>query len=98
LSGYNIKPQNTGTPLMLGTRGDGTGYLVGTIRRVAIFDRVLTEAQTKAIYDARSEADGPAETPVVVPPAASSLTVSSFATHEDLIRAHNALVSKLGLG
>ena len=54
LSGYNIKPQFTSAPVGIGSRGDGTGFLVGTIRRVAFYNRLLTEAEQKKLYDARN--------------------------------------------
>jgi hypothetical protein len=54
LSGYSIKPQLTNAPVGIGSRGDGTGFLVGTIRRVAFYNRLLTEAEQKKLYDARN--------------------------------------------
>jgi hypothetical protein len=67
---YDTVPANTGTPVFIGTRGDNTGFLVGRIRRVAFFNRVLTPAEMKKIYDARNlaEAAAPAPAPVVVTP------------------------------
>jgi hypothetical protein len=49
LSGYDIVPSNTSTPVRIGTRGDDTGFLVGKVRRVAFFDRVLTPRQIRRI-------------------------------------------------
>lgn len=65
LSGYNVNPQNTNTPVFLGSRGDGTGFLVGRLRRVAFFNRRLTDAEMKQIYDARGyvESEAPVEPP-----------------------------------
>lgn len=63
LSGYSIKPQYTDAPLGIGSRGDGTGFLVGTIRRVAIYNRLLTEAEQKKLWDARNLPIGGGTTP-----------------------------------
>ena len=52
LSGYSISPKNTTTPVRLGTRDMSTGYLVGKIRRVAFFNRVLTPAEIARINSA----------------------------------------------
>ncbi|MCI2239946.1 LamG domain-containing protein [Kineococcus sp. TRM81007] len=54
MSGYSIKPGNGGAPVRLGTRDMSTGFLVGRLRRVAFFDRKLTQAELKRIYDARN--------------------------------------------
>lgn len=59
ISSCPIRVQNNGAPLMLGTRGDSTGYLVGTLRRVAFFNRVLNADEIKAIYEARNDQEGP---------------------------------------
>ena len=53
LSGYSIKPQDTASSVFLGTRGDGTGFMIGRIRRAAFFDRILTDAEIKRLYDER---------------------------------------------
>jgi hypothetical protein len=98
LSGYSIVPKNTGSSVFLGTRGDNTGFLVGKIRRVAFYDRVLTAAEIKTIYDARAQADdAPVLTPppVVTPPAVDPLIIPAFASSADTINAHNALVKAL---
>ncbi|WP_432560971.1 LamG-like jellyroll fold domain-containing protein [Kineococcus sp. SYSU DK003] len=58
LSGYSIKPSNTSTPVRLGTRDMSTGFLVGRLRRVAFFNRKLTQAELKKIYDARNLPEG----------------------------------------
>jgi hypothetical protein len=55
LSGYSIVPKNTTTPVRIGSRGDGTGFLVGKIRRVAFFDRVLTAAETSRLATAAKQ-------------------------------------------
>jgi hypothetical protein len=52
LSEYSIKPRNTGTPVRLGTRDLSTGFLVGRLRRVAFFDRVLADPELKKLYRA----------------------------------------------
>jgi hypothetical protein len=49
LSGYSVVPKNTTTPVRIGSRGDNTGFLVGKIRRVAFFNRVLTPAETSRL-------------------------------------------------
>jgi hypothetical protein len=72
LSTYSVNPKHTDAPVFLGSRGDNTGFLVGRLRRVAFFNRRLTEAEMKKIYDARNfveveEAVTPP--PVVTPPA-----------------------------
>lgn len=58
LSGYGVNPVNTNAPVFLGSRGDGTGFLVGRLRRVAFFNRRLTEAEMKSIYEARGLVEG----------------------------------------
>ena len=58
LSDYDVYPQNTGTPVFLGSRGDNTGFLVGRLRRVAFFDRKLTQTEIQSIYNARDYAEG----------------------------------------
>ena len=55
LSGYNITPKNTTTPVRIGSRGDSTGFLVGKIRRVAFFNRVLTPAETAKLTTAAKQ-------------------------------------------
>jgi hypothetical protein len=52
LSGYSIKPRNTGTPVRLGTRDLNTGFLVGRLRRVAFFNRVLADTELQKLYGA----------------------------------------------
>lgn len=52
LSGYSITPRNTGTPVRIGTRDMSTGYLIGKIRRVGFWDRVLTETQVRSLSSA----------------------------------------------
>lgn len=58
LSGYSIIPKRTPAPVGIGTRGDNTGFLVGTIRRVAFFNRALTAAEMKTLADSKSLPDG----------------------------------------
>jgi len=65
LSSYSVNPVNTASPVFLGSRGDGTGFLVGRLRRVAFFNRKLTAAEMKSIYDARALPETEA---VVTPP------------------------------
>ncbi|GAB7190517.1 hypothetical protein NUM3379_12230 [Kineococcus sp. NUM-3379] len=54
MSGYSITPRNAGAPVRLGTRDMTTGFLVGRLRRVAFFNRKLTQAELQRIYDARN--------------------------------------------
>jgi hypothetical protein len=68
LSGYSIKPVNTKTPVRLGTRDMSTGYLIGKLRRVAFFNRKLTAAELKTLWDARALEDGGGSTPSPPPP------------------------------
>jgi hypothetical protein len=91
LSGYSIKPQNTTTPLMLGTRGDNTGFLVGKIRRVAIYNRVLTATELTKIYNARDDVEG------TTPSTPTTPTESPYhaADTTDVVDKHNALVAAL---
>ena len=49
LSDYDVYPKNTNSDVWLGTRGDNTGYLVGRLRRVAFFNRKLTESEIKSL-------------------------------------------------
>ena len=71
LSEYDVYPQNTRTPVFLGSRGDNTGFLVGRLRRVAFFNRRLTEAEIKSLYNARDlpETEPAAAEPEQVAPA-----------------------------
>lgn len=100
LSGYSIKPVNTGTPPCIGSRGDGTGFLVGKIRRVAFFNHVLTPAEIGKIEAARGQAEGsdvePPTPPTPTPdPTPDPLLVPPGATKATLITAHNNLVKAL---
>lgn len=92
LSGYSIKPQNAGAPVRLGTRGDKTGFLIGSIRRVAFFNRVLSPAEITKIHDARGQDEGtaPAPTPAPTPPAEDYQ-----ANLTNLLSKHNALAKVL---
>lgn len=64
LSGYAIRPGNGSAPVRLGTRDLSTGFLVGRLRRVAFFDRTLTQAELARIHAAR---DLPETAPVAAP-------------------------------
>jgi hypothetical protein len=57
LSGYSVTPRNTASDVYLGTRGDGTGFMIGRLRRVAFFNRVLSESKIKKLYDNRAMAE-----------------------------------------
>lgn len=52
MSGYSIVPKNTATPVRIGTRDMSTGYLVGKVRRVAFFNRVLTASEIQRLATA----------------------------------------------
>lgn len=64
LSGYSVVPKNTASSLRIGTRDMSTGYLIGTVRRVAIFNKVLSQAEVTALYAARTLPDASGSTPV----------------------------------
>jgi hypothetical protein len=68
LTAYQTVPANTVSPVGIGSRGDNTGGLVGRIRRVMFFNRLLTEAEQTAIYNARNLPDAAAAP--AAPPAA----------------------------
>lgn len=96
LSGYSIVPQNTGSLAMLGTRGDGTGFLVGKMRRVAFFNRVLTANEVATIYAARAQTD--TTDPPVTPPTTSDpllVDLTGDVTAMETAVAHNATVAAL---
>jgi hypothetical protein len=89
LSGYSIKPQNTTQPVRLGSKDLATGFLVGKLRRVAFWNRVLTDTEIKSIYAARNEADGGASTtpPTTTPDPAPTPTPTPEPTPtEDHVR------------
>lgn len=50
---YNINPGNTTAPFRIGTRNMAS-FHVGSIRRVAVYNRKLTAAEVQAIQDART--------------------------------------------
>jgi hypothetical protein len=58
LSGYNITPRNTTTPVRLGTRDRTTGFLDGRLRRVAFFNSTLSAAQLTSLWTARGRTEG----------------------------------------
>ena len=98
LSDYAIVPKDTASPVMLGTRGDATGSLIGKIRRVAFFDRLLTAAEIYSIYNDRLLPE--VEPVVVAPPPPVVVTppvvvVNEFAATSDIVAKHNALVKVL---
>jgi hypothetical protein len=72
-SQYAVKPQHTNAPLGIGSRGDDTGFLVGRIRRVAFFNRVLTASELKTLYDARNQPETSGSTPPVTPPTVTTV-------------------------
>jgi hypothetical protein len=99
LSGYNVVPKNTTSSLRLGTRDMSTGYLVGTIRRVAIFNKILSQAEITALYAARTLPDTGGSTPPDPPkppdPSTGDVTVGGK-THKldgvDVKRESNQLI------
>lgn len=94
LSGYSIVPKNTGTPTRLGTRDMTTGFLVGKIRRVAFFNRVLSAAEVTTIYNART-LDETSVTPPPPPPPTPDYTQYLTTGTNDVSKKHNALVNVL---
>jgi hypothetical protein len=92
LSGYSIVPKNTTSHAMLGTRGDGTGFLVGNIRRVGFFNRSLSAAEVRTIQDAKGQADGPVTPPDPPTPPATDYHASGAT---DVVAKHNLLVDAL---
>ncbi|NAZ85510.1 LamG domain-containing protein [Kineococcus indalonis] len=111
LSGYSIKPGNGSAPVRLGTRDMTTGFLVGRLRRVAFFDRKLTQAELKRIYDARNLPEsgstttapvapvGPASPPASGTPVVRSGTGSSFPLKGfDVSRTADSLVAYTKVG
>jgi hypothetical protein len=52
LSGYDTVPEDTGSPVVFGSRGDGTGFLKGRLRDVVFFDRALTGDEVAAVSEA----------------------------------------------
>lgn len=97
LSGYKVIPQNTVSKMMLGTRGDGSGFLVGKIRRVAVYNRVLTAAEVAKIYAAKDQPEVEPPPVVIPPPVQDPLLVSleGDVTSMEVAVAHNALVKAL---
>lgn len=95
LSGYSIVPQNTGSHAMLGTRGDGTGYLVGTIRRAGFWNRVLSASEVSTIQAARAQDDGGVTPPPPPPTPTDDFMIPAGATKARIITEHNALVQHL---
>jgi hypothetical protein len=57
LSGYGVVPTNTASEVRIGTRDRCTGWLIGTVRRVGFFNRVLTTADISKMWAARSQPD-----------------------------------------
>ncbi|MBK7865444.1 MAG: LamG domain-containing protein [Archangiaceae bacterium] len=53
LSGYSIRPQNTSSPLRIGTR-DFNSFFQGSVARVAIYSAPLPPARIAAHYAART--------------------------------------------
>jgi hypothetical protein len=99
LSGYKITPQNTASNFMLGTRGDSTGFLVGKIRRVAVFNRVLTASELTKLWDSRDLPENDPVPPPEAPTPSNPLYVdlTGDVTAMEVATAHNALVDALTL-
>lgn len=57
LSNYSTTPVDSTAPMRIGTIYKDS-YFIGRIRRVAIFNRVLTQAEVEALYSARSLPEG----------------------------------------
>jgi hypothetical protein len=105
---YKTVPANTSTPVCIGTRGDSTGFLVGRIRRVAFFNRVLTDAELKRIYDAHAAEERtpevvtpPVVTPPVTPPPVhptvpdTTLAAAAIRTEAQALRAQAARLEEI---
>ena len=58
LSGYSVTPTNGTAPVGVGLRTDGSGSLIGIIRRVMFFDRKLTSTEIADLNDARNLPEG----------------------------------------
>lgn len=87
LSGYNIKPTDTTSPVILGTRGDGTGFLVGSARRLSFAGKEWTPAQVAALNKAHLAVDPP---PAPVDPLAAYLSTGGVidpARYDAFVRA-----------
>lgn len=99
LSGYSVVPQNTTSPVFLGTRGDGTGLLIGKIRRVGFYNRVLTATEVATLYAHRAQEDTTAPVPVPeptpTPTDALKVDLTGDVTALETAQAHNALVDAL---
>lgn len=96
LSGYNIHPQNTGTAVCIGSRGDNTGFLIGRIRNVCFFNRKLSTAEELAIYNGRDLPVDSAVTPPEPPKPPVNPGAPYIATGlDDIVGKHNALVNRL---
>ncbi len=83
LTAYSTKPVNTRSSMMIGSRGDGTGALVGTIRRVAVFNRLLTDAEMQLLHTSQSlpETDGGGVDPGPEPQPQPGDVVVGWETH-----------------
>jgi hypothetical protein len=102
LSGYSIVPKNTGSSVCLGSRGDSTGFLIGRLRNVCFFNRQLTAAEEKLIYDSRNlpvDVTAAPTPPPVDPKPPINPGAPYIATGlDDIVGKHNALVNKLADG
>lgn len=58
--GSHIYPENGSAPFTIGTRNDKASWMKGKIRRVAIFNRRLTNSEVQAINDNWGLAEGTA--------------------------------------
>lgn len=56
--GTNIVPADGSAPFTIGCRNDQDSWMKGRIRRVMIFNRKLTTAEVKGIYDNWGKAEG----------------------------------------
>lgn len=88
LSEYNVRPVNTNSPVRLGTRDLQSGFLVGNVRRVAFFNRKLTDAELQRIYAARDLPEGvstPTDTHVTIGPSSYRLAGTNMRRETDAL-------------
>lgn len=67
LSGYSIVQTYTQAPVRIGTRDKASGYLIGKVRRVAFYNRILTAQEIASLYAARDQSDDVTPTPDPTP-------------------------------
>lgn len=87
LDEYDIHPTDTPSAPCVGSRGDGTGYLIGSIEALSFSSRALTADQIAELYAIGPEpVDGPPIDPDPGEP-------GDFTATSDLLAKHNALAA-----